>query len=356
VPSAAVARLLDRPANSRLVLVREGYWTPSDVTALADRAFRGRFHSGPEMRDLSELALRMSRGLPDTRRGREARAKALAISGNVQRIEGNYPQAEKLLLAATQIWEAEPRSARLGAQIHEFRASLFEARRLFGAAMLELDEATDLRVLAGMNLASIHLQRGIVLAYQGSVAAAIRQCKAAIAETRDPIVIRAAILSSAWCYTEAEHPAGASDLLLRSRSFLAAGPAQASLRVPWLEARIADLTGASAGAECQYLQARQALAEARRPHEAGLCSLDLSLLYRRTSRLVEAVLAGHQAGTLLKAVALGDRTEAMAADTLCQVTLGSLDDTLRVCVAALLPIRTAVVRRKLGQVATTVPL
>lgn len=295
---------------------------------------------------MADLAVMMSWSLPQTLRGNDARAKALAIRGNVHRIQGDYRQAESLLTEALRLWGAGTGCHKLGTLICEFRASLYESTRQFGLALSALDAASAHSSAAGMDQAKIALQRAIVWAYQGRLEEAIHHCIVAARESRDVNLVRAATLSAAWCYTEAADPLGASDLLFRARGFVAAGPVGIGRKVSWIEARIADLQGSTAGAEVLYRTARCALTQGRRPHDAALVSLDLALLYLRMGHVAQSMAASSEAGVLLQA--MGGELEAIAAGILCRITEDRLEEALGRCAEMLFPIRTAMLGRGHG--------
>lgn len=314
------------------------------VTDLSNAAFRHRFDSPETMRWMAATALAMCDGLGDSKTAQNARAKARAILGNAFRVLGDHAEAERHLDRALSAWALGTRCGKLGAEIAEFRASLFEAARQFPLAHAELDAAETFRRDRGLDLAKVWAQRANVFTYQGRVREALVEYRKVVRSGRDRTIVRGAVISAAFALTEAGHWSEAQDSLLLAREFLSGGPKGLVPKIRWVEARVAEESGATKGAERLYRQARRAFLRSRSLQEAALSTVDLAALLARQGRSLEAWSLAREAGTLL--ATLGGEEEALAAGLLARLTAERVAQDLSACTAALYPIRSALARRR----------
>lgn len=340
--ASARLRLLACREPERLLRARNGSWAASDVRVVADRAFARRFGELGPVIDLSLLALAMSRSLPHTKRANDARARALAIYGNVLRMKGDLEEARLLLDQALLMWRKGTQGCALGAFVSELRASLWQAMSLWDLAAAELDQAEAYRRSRGLSCATLLIQRGLYLAHAGDPDRALRVLEQGLVEAHAPDLICAALANLAWVYAEAGRAADARNTMLLARPLFERATPAVKRSLTWIEARICDLQRAHAGAESLYRRARIEFLRAGRPQEAALCGLDLALLLARQGKMAETLELSYSGAHLLRLA--GGRQEEAAARLLGATTAERVASDVASCLGALIPTRLAMCR------------
>lgn len=330
-----MADVLKHPS---LLRGRAGAVTASDVNRLARHAFEQRFVDHDAMFDLAHQAERLSHGLPRTRRGYQARAKAAGVLGNCHRIRGDYPDARALLDRAVEFRERGGSSRRcLGYFLSELRASFYEAVRELELARAELSAAETYRRLEGRDLGKVWVQRGLVEMHDGNAEAALCYLSRALNETRHLDIAQHALLSTTWCLTEVRNWRLAEELLRNSSRLFRRAPVGVMRRFPWHHARCADLRDSVDAARTLYSEALASFVGAAMPQEASTILIDMSILDHRTGRWGDSLEKAVQAGRLLAHVP--GSPEARASHLLIHASAARLATTLEEVVASLFPLR-----------------
>lgn len=314
-----------------------GAVTRPEVRRIAASAFGLRFADRAEMRQRACLGATLSRALPQTRRNLDARAHALAVYGNALRISGDYGAALSVLTEAREAWEIGSRSHCTGGLLAEIRASLFESMRETQRALSELEEAERHASARGHGVAKVLLQRGLVHAGAGDGRAALRSYGNALDARPNGVVLRATALSLASALAELEDWQGAQSALESALRAIRRWPSGLGRRVPWIRARIADLSGSKREAEALYQGALREFTAVSAPHDAALVSIDLSRLLLEIGKPVAAHRCAQRAGALL--VSMPGTTEALCARLLMQVSQERLAAELVGVTASLFPLR-----------------
>jgi tetratricopeptide (TPR) repeat protein len=246
----------------------------------------------------------------------DLQAKAHAELGNARRIVNDFAAAEADFLYAMRRARMGSGDQLLFAEIISMAASVYRATRRFDRAFLLLDQANrTYRELGEQHLAGRTLiTKGIAKSYCGDVLAAISLLQSGLRlldRERDPTLLLAGAHNLIWLLVDEGHFAEGR-ALIRSHAELYQrhGARFDSLRLRWLEGRIAAGLGEPVEAETALLEARFGFAEHRLAYVEALISLDLAALWLAQGRASEiGALLAEVLGTFR---ALGIRREAIA--------------------------------------------
>jgi tetratricopeptide (TPR) repeat protein len=215
---------------------------------------------------------------------------ARAHFGNALRVSGDLEGATKALDRAEELLPtAHP-------LIHEFRASLFSARRDFTGAMSELRRAEDMRTALKdrLGLAKVLIQTGIVCDYLKQPGEAVELLEKAIEvlthcgeEGREFLVI--ALHNLADYLISAGQLAKARELLNVIEDPLAATGHMNALKLTWVRGRLASYAGKDKEARTYYEAARAGYRELDMRREVALISLHLAALHYQHGRVATSV-------------------------------------------------------------------
>ncbi|HEY0781171.1 MAG TPA: hypothetical protein VGE98_01850 [Thermoanaerobaculia bacterium] len=258
---------------------------------------------------LASLAVALAEAIPAEEGSAAVDLQALAWAelGNAHRVATDLPQAEAELARALGCAQRGSGDPLLLARIMDLTASLYSDQRRFSDADRLLDwvhaiyQANGEQHLAGRTLIS----KGITVGYDEDSEQAVQLLEAGLAlvdPNRDPALVLAAMHNLSSFLVEAGRLQDGIRYLELARPLYAlyADPVS-SLKMRWLEGRIAEQRNDLAAAEAAFVESRNGFETEQRPYDAALVSLDLAALRLRQGRtretrvLVEEILATFRA-------------------------------------------------------------
>lgn len=219
------------------------------------------------------------------------RARASAELANAYRVQEDYREAEKALLAAYQNFEEGTQDRGLLARLCVVEASLRRAQRRTSEALALLSQAEDLyrqlgeRHLAGRTL----VNQGVTWLTAKDPRKAVQCFEQGIAlldRARDPKLLTTACQSLLAGLVQCREYRRAGELLLESglRQAFANEPLNL-LRLRWLEGQIQAGLGRLAHAERAFMEVRAGFREHDLEYDAALAGLDLAAVWVRQGKL-----------------------------------------------------------------------
>jgi tetratricopeptide (TPR) repeat protein len=312
-------RLKRRPAGQRRAVVEEALefrsWAlcelvcAESVEAAADDADRSM--------ELAELALLIATlGLGEQSWRWRLQGYAWAHLGNARRVKGDLPGADQAFLESDRLWEAgAPGDPGLlnGARRLGQKATLRRYQGHFTEALALLDQG--LAEGAGDVTAKLLINKANTLELAGDYLTAIevlQRMEPLLKEERGPrpLWLHQFSLASNLCH--AGRPAEAQELLPGLRVLaLQLGNGLDSLRLRWLEGRIAAGMGRREEALEALSQVRVELVAKGIAYDAALATLQMAALYLEQGRTGEVKALARQMAPIFKAQ--GVHQEALAA-------------------------------------------
>ena len=216
------------------------------------------------------------------------RANALRITADLAAADGTFRQ---LRAAAARRPVADPE---VEVELNSLEASLRTDQRRFSAASDLLDRSIRVQQAAGdeRGLARSLVQKGICLAETGDYAAAAgaqREALGLLTAEADEDLVLCAVSNLALSLCDAGSHAAAREVLVAHRPLFDrhGHDAWGSLRLRWLEGRIALGLGETGKAERLLRAVRDGYLDRTLGVEAALVSLDLAMLYHEQGRTPE---------------------------------------------------------------------
>jgi tetratricopeptide (TPR) repeat protein len=267
--------------------------------ALAARVCAASLRAAPrdarEALELAELALSIAGRLPEEE-GLRSRAQGYcwAHVGNARRVGNDLDGANEAFSRSWDLWRAGTKAD--DELFPEWRllsleASLRRGQRRLPQALELLNRARAVCADVPDAIARILLQKETVLDLMGDIQGAL----AVLAEVaplieangdRDLLLRSSFNMAVDLCHLE--RYAEAAALLPRVRELAIEQSNELDLlRLVWLEARIDAGEGRAAAAQAGLKQVRRKFADLDMPYDAALASLDLALLWLKTSRTAE---------------------------------------------------------------------
>jgi len=252
---ADLQALLAVPADRRGLYLRNSGRGYALVEALIRHCFSLRFDSLEEMLETGCLATESAASLRPGQTGRgekellDLRAHATAVFGNALRIAGHATAADQALALSERHLAAGTGERRdLVALRLELTASLRARQQEFDEARDLLARALELRQALGdrNGTAKIRIQQGLLHGYADDPErAALELAEAVDLVEDDRDLARSAYQSLIWHLIDACRLERARSLLAKLQSLLSGGGDLFQLKLRWLEARLAAVSGDS---------------------------------------------------------------------------------------------------------------
>jgi tetratricopeptide (TPR) repeat protein len=246
----------------------------------------------------------------------DLQARAYMELGNALRVTNDLVAAKGAFTAAAERVNLGTGDPFLSAELLSLASSLFRATREFKMAYSLLDRTLEIyRELGEKQLVGrTMMKQGIAKGYDGEVSQAIALLGQAIMildRDRDPELYLSGVHSLIWFQVENGGFAEGRELVRRHRHlYREASRDLTSLRLRWVEARIAAGLGEWIEAEKGYREARAGFAQHNNAYLVALISLDLAALWLKEGRTAE--IAAMLAETLATFRALCIHREAIA--------------------------------------------
>lgn len=219
-----------------------------------------------------------------------ARTRAWAGLGNALRVLADFRQAEQAFRLAESHFETSWLDPLDEALLLELKASLRRAQRRFGEAHELLDEAISLyrEVNEPHCQGRAMITKGLALMYAGDAEAAsswFRDSLLLLDPREDPRLLALSQSNLIACLIDTGRLREASGLLPEALKLIEeVGMRSDSLRLRWMQGRIAATLGRPGEAEQIFLELVDTFTEDRLAYDAALVSLELSSLYFRQGR------------------------------------------------------------------------
>jgi transcriptional regulator with XRE-family HTH domain len=313
----ALWRLLKRrsPADRRLLVENTPeYRSWGLCELLCAESVKAAADSADQAVELAELAVLIAELSPGEQPWRwRLQGYAAAHLGNARRVRSDLPGAEEAFARAAELWQAgAPGDPGLlsEAQVLSLEASLrIDQCRLAEAAAL-LDRA--LTADPGELRTNLLIKRARLLEWSGEYEAALATLRQIVADRLDPRQQLMLQFNPAWNLCHLGQYDQAEKLLPEIRAMTAQLDNQLdSLRLRWLEGRIAAGLGRAEEALVALSQVRNRFVDLGIAYDAALASLELAVLYLEQERTREVKLLARQMAPIFQAQ--GVHREALAA-------------------------------------------
>jgi len=215
----------------------------------------------------------------------DLQAQAWAELGNAQRVADQHRLADLSFLKAVSRREAGTGAPRLEARIAELVASLRCAQRDFGEAFRELNRAESIyrRMKDEHNIGRILIQKGVYSGYDSDPEGALQLLEAGIAKldrSREPRLLLQAVHNCVHLYMELGNLQEARQILLVIRPlFQIHGGRLDEIKLRWLEARLALMSGHHERAETMFREVRDEFAQRGLQYRASIAGLELAAVW-----------------------------------------------------------------------------
>ncbi len=219
-----------------------------------------------------------------------ARTRAWAGLGNALRVLADFRQAEQAFRLAETHFETSWLDPLDEALLLEFKASLRRAQRRFGEAHELLDAAIALyrEVNEPHCQGRAMIAKGLALMYAGDADAAsswFRDSLLLLDAQEDPRLLALSQSNLIACLIDTGRLREASGLLPEALKLIEeVGMRSDSLRLRWMQGKIAATLGRPGEAEQIFLELVGTFTEDRLAYDVALVSLELSALYSRQGR------------------------------------------------------------------------
>ena len=316
-----VGELLAVPAGEREALLRRGrFQTIAVCELLIEQSFAEGFQDPVRARELAGLAVQVADRLDLLLYGRSVvqdfRARAWAYLGNARRLGSDLRGAEEAISRAERFSGEGSADPLEEARVLDLKASLLgDQGRLEEAAEL-LDVVVDIYE----DIRDVHRQgralisKGLFLAYAGRPEQGLDWISRGLERIRgeqEPRLVLMANHNLAWCLADCGRAEEARRHLDGVRPLYEGFSDPWTLRLAWLEARIAAGLGRRDEAERRFHELRDAFLEQRLGYDASIVTLDLAVLYLEQGRTAEVRRLAEEALPVLLAQDI--HREAMAA-------------------------------------------
>ncbi|MDP9119754.1 MAG: hypothetical protein M3O15_00005, partial [Acidobacteriota bacterium] len=246
----------------------------------------------------------------------DLRARAWAELGNAHRLGDDFIHAERDFACAMGHAEKGTGNPLLLARIMDLTASLYTDQRRFREAFHLLDwvhaiyRANGELHLAGRAL----LSKGLSMGYGNDYEEGIRLLAAGLElvdRRGEPELVLGAVHNLVWFLVESGHLKEGRRLLWWSRQLYARhGDLLLSIKVRWIEGKIAAGLGDFDDAEIAFWEARDGFEDLHRPYDVAVISLNLAAVWLAQGRNQEVrEMVGELLATFRN---LGIRREAIA--------------------------------------------
>lgn len=294
------ARLLlsQPPLRQELLLknsARGRSWALAEL--LLETSFSLRFENPRRMVELAELAFRTAAGLDPKEFGPRAvvdlEARAAAELANALRVAGDDDSSLQALLAAFRLSSFGTGDSALKARIFEVAALVFRRRRMQELAAKLLQRSFSLYRRAGetQRAGRVLVSWGVLESQRPDPRACLEKLSQAsemLDLSEDSPLALSVVHNMLFALVDLERYEAAAEMLEECRHLYATDTHRlTTLRLTWLEARIAGGLGLEIEAEVKLLEVAHGFHLHGCAHEAALARLDLALLLARQNRLPE---------------------------------------------------------------------
>jgi tetratricopeptide (TPR) repeat protein len=294
---------------------------PAFVERLAEKSVRAAADDADRALSLANLSLWLAKRVPGDDSRRQCEGFAWGIVGNARRVRSDLKRARKAFLLSARLWQAESPGASMflpGWRLLDLEASLWIDLRQPSKALALLDQAAEAAPQIGDFQARLLLQRSNALTLMGDTEGAIAAAEKAQsllspdAEPRLLCILRFNLMESLCEVGRAAEAAGLLDGLRALTVQI--GNGLDSLRLRWLEAKIAAGVGRVPEAIEALSWVRAHFADKEIRYDEALASLDLAALYLEQGRTADVKLLVRQMEPVFRAE--GVHAEAQNALTL----------------------------------------
>ena len=289
-----VDEILRLPREERAGHVGHRYRTLAVCELLIERSFEEGFEDPPRSVEIAELAILLAERLDAEHYGhavvQDLRARAWAYLGNARRISSDLLGAEQALAHAEALAEEGSADPLEEARLLDLKASLLSDQGWFEKAAETLGVVIDIyeEVRDPHRQGRALISQGLFLSYAGhpeKTVERIRQGLALIDPATESRLVLMARHNLAWALNDCGRPEEALRHLESFRPCYAEFPnAWTTLRLQWLEGRIAAGLGRLDEAEDRLRDVRQSFVEQGLGYDASMVTLDLAALYLREGR------------------------------------------------------------------------
>jgi transcriptional regulator with XRE-family HTH domain len=269
-------------------------WSCALVAQVCDASERSAAHKPAEALDLADLARFIAERVPDEGRRSRALAYALGFIANARRVANDFHAADVAFRQAWELWKAgtatEP-DPLAEWRLLDLEASLRREQHRFSEALERLSRATTLSGADSKASGRILMKRSNIMQKSGDFAAALAALEDAaltIEGSGDANLMFGLRFNQATNLGHLERYEEAAALLPQVRELAAQqGNELSSIRVQWLEARVAGAQGKKEDAMILLGQVVDAFTSRKLPYEAALASLELAVLWLERGRTAE---------------------------------------------------------------------
>jgi transcriptional regulator with XRE-family HTH domain len=267
--------------------------SPAFVELLAEESEKAASDDADLALKLADLTLWLAKKVPEVDR-RQCEGFAWGIVGNARRVRSDLKAARKAFSLSARLWKAESFGTPAdlpGWRLLDLEASLWIDLRKPARALALLDQATEAAPQSGDSQARLWLKRSNALALMGDTEGAIEageKARSLLGSDSSPRLhwIVQFYLMESLC--EVGRAAKAEELLDGLRALTAQiGNGLDSLRLRWLEAKIAAGVGRVAEAIAALSRVRADFAEKTIRYDEALASMELAALYLMQGRTAD---------------------------------------------------------------------
>lgn len=286
-----VDEILRLPREERAGHFGRRYRTLAVCELLIERSFEEGFEDPPRSVEIAELAILLSERLDAEHYGhavvQDLRARAWAYLGNARRISSDLLGAEQALAHAEALAEEGSADPLEEARLLDLKASLLSDQGWFEKAAETLGVVIDIyeEVRDPHRQGRALISQGLFLSYAGHperTVERIRQGLSLIDPATESRLVLMARHNLAWALNDCGQPEEALRHLESFRPCYAEFPnAWTTLRLQWLEGRIAAGLGRLDEAEDRLRDVRRSFVEKGLGYDASMVTLDLAALYLR---------------------------------------------------------------------------
>lgn len=272
--------------------------------------------------ELAKLALFVAQRVTEENLRPRAEGYCWAFIGNALRVANDFAGAGAAFGKAKNLWEAGRNAEEClpAWRLLDLEASLRRDQHHFQPALALLERA---RALAGGSpqiISRILLKREYVFERQGdleSALAVLAEATPFVEAAGDTRLLFALRFNTADNLCQLGRVEEAIPLVDQARRLaIELGNGLDSIRVRWLEGRVAAGLGSSADAEATFEEVRNALKKHKLPYDFAMASLDLAMIYREQQRWPEIQELAVQMVAIFRAHEI--HREALAAVSLFQ--------------------------------------
>jgi len=266
---------------------------PAFVERLAEESERAASDDADRALSLASLCLWLAKRVWDTESRRQCEGFAWGIVGNARRVRSELKRARKAFLLSARLWQAESRGASVlpGWRLLDLEASLWIDLRKPDKALELLDRAVEESPQNGDAQARLLLKRSNALTLMGDTEGAIEAAQKArtlLSPDADPRLLWVLQLNLMDSLCEVGRASEAEGQLDDLRALtVQIGNGLDSLRLRWLEAKIAAGVGRVPEAIEALSWVRADFADKKIRYDEALASLDLAALYLERGRTAD---------------------------------------------------------------------